>query len=104
MDVEELLKCLENLGIHSNTKLDIQGTYLGVLEEVSIKIRKVTENFNGFNESTSVNEIQCYERYLLSLSLLVIKENAGYIIHLLKLLQKRIKFYAKSLRKTIKKS
>ena len=38
MDVEELLKCLEILGVHLHIKSDIQGAYLGVLEEVSIKI------------------------------------------------------------------
>ncbi|OMJ94137.1 hypothetical protein SteCoe_2775 [Stentor coeruleus] len=95
MDVEELLKCLETLGIHLNTKSDIQGSYLGVLEEVSIKIQKVSRNLNGFNETTSAIEIQCYERYLSSLSLLIIRENTSYVMHLLRLLQKRIKFYAK---------
>lgn len=96
MDVEELLKCLEILGVHLHIKSDIQGAYLGVLEEVSIKIEKMTQNFNGFNETTDALEIQCYERYLSSLSLLIVRENTSYIMHLLKLLQKKIRFYVKS--------
>ncbi|OMJ74891.1 hypothetical protein SteCoe_26098 [Stentor coeruleus] len=95
MDIKELIDCLGHLGVQVQKNSTIHRPFLNTLEETSAKIQKLHQTLSSLNDSTSSAEIQCYERYISSISNKIINENTILVMKLLQILQQKIKLYAK---------
>lgn len=96
MDIKELTDCLGHLGASLHKSPTLHRPFLNALEETSAKIQKIHQSLSTINDSTSSAEIQCYERYVSSISSILIKENIALVMNLLQILQQKIKLYAKT--------
>ena len=96
MDIERILECLNLLGVKIHDDNQIKHRFLGVLEETSAKITKITQKLYLNENSVSVLEIECYERYISSLSHMLIKENTTTVLYFLQIILRRIKFSARN--------
>lgn len=93
MDVSILVDCLTSIGIKIQETNPVYQKFLGTLEETMAKIRKTAEITNSACESLSSSEIQCYERYIQSLTFLLIKENTETAFYLLRIVQRKMRLY-----------
>ncbi|OMJ81118.1 hypothetical protein SteCoe_18480 [Stentor coeruleus] len=96
MDIKELIDCLGHLGAPLHKSTTLHRPFLNTLEETSAKIQRLQQTLSSLTDSTSSAEIQCYERYVSSISNNIIKENTTLVMNLLKILQQKIKSYAKT--------
>ena len=84
------------MGVKIHDDNQVKHRFLGVLEETSAKIAKITQKLYLNENSVSMHEIECYERYIASLSQVLIRENTATVLYFLKIILKRIKFSARN--------
>jgi uncharacterized protein YfkK (UPF0435 family) len=99
MDVEGIAECLEDLGIKIPSEDTIHQVFLGVLDETSFKIQKIAKIISMKADIMSSTELQSYERYLSSLTILLLEKNTATVLYLLKIIQKKLKVLAHSILK-----
>ena len=88
-----MLEYLSLLGYTIKRNNPFKQRFLGVLDETGIKLEKITQFLKLNSNALSQEEIQGYERYISSLTFLIIKENSEISIYLVKTILKKIKIF-----------
>ena len=84
------------LGIAINQEHPVKDRFLGILDETDAKIQKFSQVLKLNSESLSLPEIQCYERCISNLVLLLLSESSDVSLFLLKSILKEIKIFVHS--------